>query len=57
MIIKTDCRDWHRIPRTRHHCQHLASDMDQYTKNVMDGMVDKTILGREKGRYFAVCGR
>lgn len=40
----------------RHHCQHLASDIDQYTKTVMDGVVDKAFLGRENDRYFVVCG-
>ena len=40
----------------RHHCQHLASDIDQYTKTVMDEVVDKAFLGRENDRYFVVCG-
>ena len=29
------------IPRVRHYCQHLASDIDQYTKAVIDEVVDK----------------
>lgn len=51
----------------RHHCQHLASDIDQYTKSIMDEvvdkndlkqeMVDKAIVSREIGRYSAVCDR
>ena len=28
----------------RHHCQHLASDIDQYTKTVMEEVVDKDDL-------------
>ena len=29
--------------------------MDQYAKNVMDGMVDKTILDRESGLAIFIC--
>ena len=45
------------IPRVRHYCQHLASDIGQYTKTVMDEVVDKAFLGRENGQYCVVHGR
>ena len=32
------------IPRVRHYCQHLASDIDQYTKAVIDEVVDEDDL-------------
>ena len=32
------------LPRVRHYCQHLASDIDQNTKTVMDEVVDKDDL-------------
>lgn len=38
------------IPKVRHYCQHFASDIDQYTKTVMDEVVDKAFLDRENGR-------
>jgi len=31
----------------RHYCQHLASDIDQYTKTVMDEVVDKAFLAEK----------
>ena len=31
----------------RHHCQHLALDIDQYTKTVMEEVVDKDDLKQE----------
>lgn len=31
----------------RHHCQHLASDIDQYTKTVMEEVVDKDDLAEK----------
>lgn len=31
----------------RHHCQHLASDIDEYTKSVAEKMVDKKALKQE----------
>ena len=37
----------------RHHCQHLASDIDQYTQTVMERVVDKAIFGREFGHLEA----
>ena len=52
---------------TRHHCQHLQTDIDQFIKStnekVVDKqdlkqkMVDKALFGRENGRYLGIRGR
>ena len=52
---------------TRHHCQHLQTDIYQFIKStnekVVDKqdlkqkMVDKALFGRENGRYFGIRGR
>ncbi len=38
----------------RHHCQHLASDIDQYTKSIMEEVVDKDVLKQELVNKWSV---
>ena len=40
---------------TKIHCQHLQTDIDHYIQSISEKVVDKTLFGRETGRYFGFC--